>query len=47
MNIVDGRVVPIHNIISTVPQLSIYQKALGTLHEDGNVMPKYVGATTQ
>jgi hypothetical protein len=35
----------IHNILSTVPQLSISQKALGTLPEDGNVMPKYVGAT--
>jgi hypothetical protein len=36
---------PIHNILSTVFQLSISQKALGTLPEDGNVMPKYVGAT--
>jgi hypothetical protein len=27
------------------PELSIYQKALGTLPEDGNVMPKHVGAT--
>jgi hypothetical protein len=36
---------PIHNIISTAPQLSISQKALGTLPEDGNVMPKHVGAT--
>jgi hypothetical protein len=36
---------PIHNILSTVPQLSISQKALGTLPEDGNVMPKHVGAT--
>jgi hypothetical protein len=36
---------PIHNILSTGPQLSISQKALGTLPEDGNVMPKYVGAT--
>jgi hypothetical protein len=36
---------PIHNIISTA-QLSISQKALGTLPEDGNVMPKHVGATT-
>jgi hypothetical protein len=25
---------PIHNILSTAPQLSIYQKALGTLPED-------------
>jgi hypothetical protein len=24
---------------------SIFEKALGTLHEDGNVMPKHVGAT--
>ena len=36
---------PIHNILSTAPELSISQKALGTLPEDGNVMPKYVGAT--
>jgi hypothetical protein len=34
---------PIHNILSIVPQLSISQKALGTLPEDGNVMPKHVG----
>jgi hypothetical protein len=27
------------------PQLSISQKALGTLPEDGNVMSKHVGAT--
>jgi hypothetical protein len=33
---------PIHNILSTAPQLSISQKALGTLHEDGSVMPKHV-----
>ena len=26
-------------------QLSISQKVLGTLPEDGNVMPKHVGAT--
>jgi hypothetical protein len=25
--------------------LSIYQKALGTLPEDGNVVPKHVGDT--
>src|SRR5215469_8829803 len=31
---------PIHNILSTAPQFSISQKALGTLPEDGNVMPK-------
>jgi hypothetical protein len=36
---------PIHNILSTAPQLSNFQKALGTLPEDGNVMPKHVGAT--
>jgi hypothetical protein len=29
----------------TAPQLSVSQKALGTLHEDGNVMLKHVGAT--
>jgi hypothetical protein len=48
-HIVDGRVVssdttqntPIHNILSTAPQLIISQKALGTLPEDGNVMPKH------
>jgi hypothetical protein len=31
---------PIHNILSTAPQLSISQKVLGMLPEDGNVMPK-------
>jgi hypothetical protein len=36
---------PIHKILSTAPQLSISQKALRTLPEDGNVMPKHVGAT--
>jgi hypothetical protein len=36
---------PIHNILSTASQLSICQKALGTLPEDGNVMPKHVGTT--
>jgi hypothetical protein len=36
---------PIHNILSTALQLSISQKALGTLPEDGNVMPKHVGTT--
>jgi hypothetical protein len=30
---------------STAPQLSISQKAVGALPEDGNVMPKHVGAT--
>jgi hypothetical protein len=33
----------IHNILSTSPQLNFSQKALGTLPEDGNVMPKHVG----
>jgi hypothetical protein len=36
---------PIHNILSTDPHLSIPQEPLGTLPEDGNVMPKNVGAT--
>jgi hypothetical protein len=36
---------PIYNILSTASQLSISQKALGTLPEDGNVMPKHVGVT--
>jgi hypothetical protein len=36
---------PIHNILSTAPQLIISQKALGTLPEDGNVMSKHVGAS--
>jgi hypothetical protein len=35
----------IHSIVSTAPQLSISQKALKTLPEDSNVMPKRVGAT--
>jgi hypothetical protein len=30
---------------STAPQLSISQKVLGTLAEDGNVMSKHLGAT--
>jgi hypothetical protein len=32
------------NILSTA-QLSISQKALATLPEDGNLLPKHVGAT--
>jgi hypothetical protein len=36
---------PIHNILSFAAQLSISQNALGTLPEDGNVMPKHVGDT--
>jgi hypothetical protein len=39
-----GHNTPIHNILSTAPEFSISQKALGTLSEDGNVMPKHVGA---
>jgi hypothetical protein len=35
----------IHNILPTAPQLSISQKALGTLPEDGDAMPKHVGDT--
>jgi hypothetical protein len=31
--------------LSTGPQLSISQKALGTLSEDGDVMPKHVVST--
>jgi hypothetical protein len=42
---VTGHNTPIHNILSTTPQLSISQKTLGTLPEDGNVMPKHVRAT--
>jgi hypothetical protein len=38
-------ITPIHNILSTTPQLSIFQKALGTLPEGGNVTLKHVGAT--
>src|SRR5215469_5360386 len=41
---VTRRNTPIYNILSTAPQLSIFQKALRTLPEDGNVMPKHVGA---
>jgi hypothetical protein len=36
---------PIHNIISAAPQLSISQKELETLPEDGNVIPKHFGDT--
>jgi hypothetical protein len=35
----------IHNILSTGRQVSISQKALKTLPDDGNVLPKHVGAT--
>jgi hypothetical protein len=33
----------LRSILSTAPQLIISQKALGTLPEDGNIMPKHVG----
>jgi hypothetical protein len=36
---------PIHNILLTAAQFSTSQKALGTLPEDGNVLPKHGGAT--
>jgi hypothetical protein len=42
---VTGHHMPIHNILSTAPQMSISQKAVGTLPEDGNVMSKHVRAT--
>jgi hypothetical protein len=42
---VSSDVVRKHHILSTTPQLIISQKALGTLPEDGNVMPKHVEAT--
>jgi hypothetical protein len=35
----------LHNILSTAPQLSMSQRALGTFPEDGNVMLKHVGDT--
>jgi hypothetical protein len=38
-------ITPIHQVLSTAPQLGICQKALGKLPEDGNVMPERVGAT--
>jgi hypothetical protein len=42
---VTGHNTPVNNILSTAPQLSISQKALETLPEDGNVMLKHVVAT--
>jgi hypothetical protein len=44
---VTGHNTPIHNFLSTAPQLSISQKALGKFPEDGtsNVMPKHAGDT--
>jgi hypothetical protein len=35
---------PIHNILLTAAKLSFSQKALAMLPEDGNLMPKHVGA---
>jgi hypothetical protein len=40
----DGRVVSSY-VVRGDPQLNISQKALGTLPEDGNVMPEHGGAT--
>ena len=40
-----GITLPSSGNISRAPQLSISQKALGTLPEDGIVMQKHVGAT--
>ena len=37
--------IPIHNILSTASQLSITQKALETLPEDGNVLPQHAEST--
>ena len=45
MNHVTRHSTPIHNILSTAPQLSISQKVLGKLSEDGSVMPKHAEAT--
>jgi hypothetical protein len=36
---------PIHNILSTAPQLNSFQKALETQPEDGSLMRNHVGAT--
>jgi hypothetical protein len=42
---VSSDLVHAQNILSTGSQFSISPKALETLPEDGNVMPKHVGAT--
>jgi hypothetical protein len=42
---VTGHNTPIHNILSTAPQLSSFQKALETQPEDDSVMRNQVGAT--
>jgi hypothetical protein len=44
-NYVTRKNTPLHNIQSTAPHLNISQEALGTLPEDGKLMPKYLGAT--
>jgi hypothetical protein len=36
---------PINDILSTASQLSLSKKALGTLSQGDNVIPKHVGAT--
>jgi hypothetical protein len=42
---VNRHITPSHNILWTAPRFSNSQKTLGTLPEDGNVMPKHVAAT--
>jgi hypothetical protein len=42
---VTKHITPIHNILSTALRLSISPKSLGTLPENGNVMPKHLGDT--
>ena len=39
------RSAPIDNLLPTASQFSISQKALESLPEDGNVMPKHAEAT--
>jgi hypothetical protein len=36
---------PIRSVLSTAPGLSVSRRVLRALTGDGNVMPKYVGAT--
>jgi hypothetical protein len=42
---IDGKLINIIIILSTASELSISQKELEMLPEDGNVMLKHVGAT--
>jgi hypothetical protein len=42
---VDGLCALVAVVSCVAPQLSISQKALGMLPEDGNVIPKHVGTT--